>query len=94
MTIQSDRWIREMAEEGMIEPFEPEQVRRHGEDSVISYGTSSYGYDVRCAPKFKVFTNIHSAIVDPKMFDEQGNFRCFGLNKNEIFYLLYYSQFF
>lgn len=71
MTIQSDRWIREMAEKGMIEPFEPEQVRRHGENSVISYGTSSYGYDVRCAPKFKVFTNIHSAIVDPKRFDQR-----------------------
>ncbi len=71
MTIQSDRWIREMAESGMIDPFESEQVRLHGENPVISYGTSSYGYDVRCAPEFKVFTNIHSATVDPKNFDDK-----------------------
>ena len=55
----------------MIEPFQPEpsaaRARRH---RVISFGTSSYGYDVRCAPEFKVFTNINSAIVDPKAFDE------------------------
>lgn len=69
MTIKSDRWIREMAAQGMIEPFEPGQVRYSGEEKVISYGTSSYGYDVRCAPEFKVFTNIYSATVDPKAFD-------------------------
>ena len=69
MTIKSDRWIREMAHQGMIEPFEPGQVRNSGEGKVISYGTSSYGYDVRCAPEFKVFTNIYSATVDPKEFD-------------------------
>lgn len=72
MTIKSDRWIRKMAEShGMIEPFEPGQVRycEQGERR-ISYGTSSYGYDVRCAPEFKIFTNINSAIVDPKNFDE------------------------
>ena len=72
MSIKSDHWIRRMAEEeGMIEPFEAEQVRyaRSGE-RVISYGTSSYGYDVRCSDEFKVFTNIHSATVDPKAFDE------------------------
>ena len=72
MTIRSDRWIREMAlEHGMIEPFEPGQVRTVEDRKVISYGTSSYGYDVRCAPSFKVFTNIHSAVVDPKAFDER-----------------------
>jgi dCTP deaminase len=71
MTIKSDRWIRQMAERGMIEPFEPQQVRYVGEHRVISYGTSSYGYDVRCANEFKVFTNINSAIVDPKGFDER-----------------------
>ncbi len=71
MTIKSDRWIRDMAEGGMIEPFEPNQVRVQGDRKVISYGTSSYGYDVRCAPNFKVFTNIHSATVDPKNFDER-----------------------
>ena len=55
----------------MIEPFEPNQVRRAGNDRIISYGTSSYGYDVRCAGEFKVFTNINSTIVDPKHFDEK-----------------------
>ncbi|MEM9257372.1 MAG: dCTP deaminase [Pseudomonadota bacterium] len=71
MTIKSDRWIRRMAQdEGMIEPFEPGQVRSEGSRRLISYGTSSYGYDVRCSPEFKVFTNINSATVDPKGFDE------------------------
>lgn len=72
MSIKSDNWIRRMAEQQkMIEPFESGQVRMHGEDRVISYGTSSYGYDVRCSDEFKVFTNIHSATVDPKAFDEK-----------------------
>ena len=58
------------AEPGMITPFEPaEFVIRDDADKVISYGTSSYGYDVRCANEFKIFTNINSAIVDPKNFD-------------------------
>ena len=70
MTIKSDRWIIEKAKGGMIEPFEAKQIRTRGEDKVISYGTSSYGYDVRCANDFKVFTNIHSATVDPKAFSE------------------------
>ncbi|AQU82599.1 MAG: dCTP deaminase [Halomonas sp.] len=70
MSIKSDMWIRRMAQsDAMIEPFEAEQVRYVNEQRVISYGTSSYGYDVRCADEFKVFTNIHSAIVDPKAFD-------------------------
>ena len=70
MTIKSDRWIRRMAEEhGMIELFEPGQVRYVDNKKVISYGTSSYGYDIRCADEFKVFTNINSTIVDPKDFD-------------------------
>ncbi|PCF94891.1 dCTP deaminase [Vreelandella nigrificans] len=70
MSIKSDKWIRRMAQsDAMIEPFEAEQVRYINEQRVISYGTSSYGYDVRCADEFKVFTNIHSAIVDPKAFD-------------------------
>ena len=58
-------------EHRMIEPFESEQVRTSGSGRLISFGTSSYGYDVRCADDFKVFTNIHSAIVDPKAFDEK-----------------------
>ena len=53
----------------MIEPFEPQQVRYAGETKIVSYGTSSYGYDVRCANEFKIFTNINSTIVDPKNFD-------------------------
>ncbi|HAA46577.1 MAG TPA: dCTP deaminase [Halomonas sp.] len=70
MSIKSDNWIRRMAKsDAMIEPFEAEQVRYVNDQRVISYGTSSYGYDVRCADEFKVFTNIHSAIVDPKAFD-------------------------
>jgi dCTP deaminase len=70
MSIKSDRWIRAMAESArMIEPFAPEQVRSHEGQRIISYGTSSYGYDVRCANEFKIFTNINSAIVDPKNFD-------------------------
>lgn len=71
MSIKSDRWIRRMAEEqGMISPFQSGQVREGENGRVISYGTSSYGYDVRCADEFKVFTNINSVTVDPKAFDE------------------------
>jgi|TARA_B100001769_G_scaffold206711_1_gene166195 dCTP deaminase len=57
-------------EENMISPFEPDQIRSLSGDKVISYGTSSYGYDVRCSSMFKVFTNINSAVVDPKEFDK------------------------
>jgi dCTP deaminase len=57
-------------EHGMIEPFEPGQVRENGEHRIVSYGTSSYGYDVRCSDEFKIFTNINSAVVDPKAFDQ------------------------
>ncbi len=70
MSIKADKWIRRMAREHrMIEPFEPGQVREHDGGKIISYGTSSYGYDVRCANEFKIFTNINSAVVDPKHFD-------------------------
>ena len=70
MSIKSDRWIRFMASEHrMIEPFEPKQVREVKGERIISYGTSSYGYDLRCATHFKIFTNINSTIVDPKQFD-------------------------
>ena len=72
MSIKSDRWIRRMAEQhGMIEPFEPGQVRESNGRRVVSFGTSSYGYDIRCADEFKIFTNINSTIVDPKNFDEK-----------------------
>ncbi len=70
MTIKSDRWIRRMAQEhGMIEPFEPDLVREVGGQKVVSFGTSSYGYDIRCSNDFKLFTNLNSTIVDPKNFD-------------------------
>ena len=64
MTIKSDKWIRRMAEQhGMIEPFEPGQVRVNAEGQrIVSYGTSSYGYDIRCAPEFKVFTDRKSVV--------------------------------
>ncbi len=65
--IMSDKWIREMALKGMIEPFE-EKLVRYG---VVSYGLSSYGYDFRVADEFKIFTNVSSTIVDPKNFDER-----------------------
>jgi dCTP deaminase len=71
MSIKSDKWIRRMAKEhGMIEPFESGQVRENGSGRIVSYGTSSYGYDIRCSDEFKIFTNINSAIVDPKNFDD------------------------
>jgi dCTP deaminase len=70
MSIKSDKWIRRMAREhGMIEPFEPNQVKRNENGPIVSYGTSSYGYDIRCSNEFKLFTNINSTIVDPKNFD-------------------------
>jgi dCTP deaminase len=72
MAVKSDRWIRRMAAEyKMIEPFEPGQVKEVDGRKVVSYGTSSYGYDVRCADEFKLFTNVYSAIVDPKKFDDK-----------------------
>lgn len=65
MGLKPDHWIRKMSlEHGMIEPFVENQVR----EGVISYGVSSYGYDMRVADEFKIFTNVHSAIVDPKNF--------------------------
>ncbi|MBM4192254.1 MAG: dCTP deaminase [Gammaproteobacteria bacterium] len=72
MSIKSDHWIRRMSDlHGMIAPFEPGQVRTANGSRIVSYGTSSYGYDVRCAREFKIFTNINSTIVDPKNFDEK-----------------------
>ena len=65
-SIKADRWIKQMSlEHRMIEPFEDRQVR----EGVVSYGLSSYGYDIRVADEFKVFTNINSTVVDPKNFD-------------------------
>lgn len=70
MSIMNDRWITQMARErGMIEPFEDRQVRQ----GVISYGVSSYGYDMRVAREFRIFTNVMNSIIDPKQFDA----RCF-----------------
>ncbi len=73
MGVKSDRWIRRQSKEhGMIAPYEPGMVREVEGKRVISFGTSSYGYDVRCADEFKIFTNINSAMVDPKAFDPRG----------------------
>ncbi|BCB96676.1 dCTP deaminase [Dissulfurispira thermophila] len=63
--VKNDRWIKEMAQKGMIEPFGKKQVRK----GVISYGVSSYGYDMRISDEFKIFTNINNTVVDPKNFD-------------------------
>ena len=66
MAVKPDRWIRRKAlEQKMIEPFTDRQVR----EGVISYGVSSYGYDIRVADEFRIFTNVNSTIVDPKRFD-------------------------
>ena len=66
--LKNDRWIRKMSKEhDMINPFSEKQVR----EGVISYGLSSYGYDLRVADEFKIFTNVNSTIVDPKKFDER-----------------------
>ena len=66
MAVKSDKWIKRMAhEKGMIKPFEESQVR----NGVISYGVSSYGYDIRVADEFKIFTNVHTAVIDPKDFN-------------------------
>ena len=68
MSVKCDKWIRTMAvEQKMIEPFEDRQVR----EGVISYGVSSYGYDMRVADEFRIFTNVNSTIVDPKRFDDK-----------------------
>lgn len=70
MTIKTDCWIRKMAlEHKMIEPFVDRQIKKQDATNVISYGVSSYGYDVRCADEFKIFTNVRSTVVDPKNFD-------------------------
>lgn len=73
--LKSDKWIKRMCKgrTPMIEPFESDQIRRPGAERVVSYGLSSYGYDVRCGDEFAVFTNINSTVVDPKHF-EDGNF--------------------
>ena len=72
MAIKSDKWIKDMAKnQGMIEPFQENQIKSNGNGRIVSYGTSSFGYDFRCADEFKVFTNINSSMVDPKNFDDQ-----------------------
>ena len=77
MSIRPDRWIAKMAREhGMIEPFEEGQVR----EGVVSYGLSSYGYDLRVSDEFKIFTNVFTATVDPKEFDP----RSFVDHKGEV----------
>ncbi|MBS0628967.1 MAG: dCTP deaminase [Verrucomicrobia bacterium] len=71
MSPQPDHWIRKMAlEEGMIEPFSDHLVRDVNGKKIVSYGLSSYGYDLRVAREFKVFTNLYNTVVDPKAFSE------------------------
>lgn len=73
MSICSDEWIKKKAEEtGMIEPFVPSQIRSHNGQPVISYGLSSFGYDIRVSNHFRIFTNVYGAVVDPKAFDPKG----------------------
>ena len=70
MAIKSDKWIINQAQENqLISPFASGQVRELEGEKIVSYGVSSYGYDVRCSSEFKIFTNTHSSIVDPKNFD-------------------------
>ncbi len=69
MSIKPDRWIREQALRGMIEPFEDRLVRTEGNVGVISYGLSSFGYDLRAAPEWRIFVNAFNTVVDPKNFD-------------------------
>lgn|GEM_PF-28422 len=72
MSLCPDHWIRKMSlEHGMIEPFTEQQVRTNTHGSLISYGLSSYGYDLRVADEFKVFTNVFNTVVDPKQFDDR-----------------------
>jgi dCTP deaminase len=74
--LKNDRWIKEMAEKGMIEPFSKDQVR----EGVISYGISSYGYDMRISDEFKIFTNINTTIIDPKGLEGKS----FSIFKGEV----------
>ncbi len=67
MSIKSDKWIKKMAKKGMIKPFADKQISK----GVISFGVSSYGYDMRIADEFEIFTNVHSVVVDPKNFSRQ-----------------------
>jgi len=70
MTLGEDTWIETMALEGMIEPFVSQQIKEVDGNKIVSYGLSSYGYDIRVADHFKVFTNVYNSIVDPKRFTE------------------------
>jgi len=73
MSIRPDTWIARMAKEhGMIEPFVEEQVRNINGQKVVSFGTSSYGYDIRVSNKFRIFTNVYGTVIDPKDFDPKG----------------------
>lgn len=79
MGLKSDRWIRKMAlEQKMIEPFVDSQVKENNGEKLVSYGLSSYGYDLRVAEEFLVFTNVHNSIVDPKNFQDNSFVRISG----------------
>ncbi len=70
MTLLADEYIEKLAKGGMIEPFEKNQIKQSSTKKVVSYGLSSYGYDLRVADEFKVFTNVYNSIIDPKNFSE------------------------
>ena len=70
MSLQSDIWIKKMSSLGMINPFFVRPVKKHNEKKIVSYGLSSYGYDIRCNNEFKIFNNLNHNIVDPKNFDK------------------------
>ncbi len=73
MSIRPDTWIAEMAKEhGMIEPFVQDQVRSIDGRPVISFGNSSFGYDLRVSNQFRIFTNVYGSVIDPKNFDSKG----------------------
>jgi len=73
MSIRPDTWIKKMAtEHGMIEPFVATQVRKQDGNPIVSYGLSSFGYDIRVSRHFRIFTNVYGSVVDPKAFDAKG----------------------
>lgn len=76
--MKEDRWIEQAAKEGMIEPFVAHQVKQEEDRKIISYGLSSYGYDIRVSNHYKVFTNVFNSLVDPKNFTEDAFVDMYG----------------
>ena len=70
MSLQSDKWIKRMSQLGMINPFFSRQIKKHNNRKIVSYGLSSYGYDIRCNNEFKIFNNLNCSLIDPKKFNK------------------------